>query len=194
MADNKTREIKIKIEDRTLYLSKQVDQTSIHEVTQAIHNINYHDEKVEAELASLPSMNYERPPITFYIDSYGGQVYSALGLVDQMKLSKTPIHTVVTGCAMSAGQLIAMSGHKRYCTKNSTFMVHQLASWVGGKLDAITDSVTELDRLNKILMDLTLDMTSIDQERLLSVYEKKQDWYIDSTQAKRLNIVDEIIK
>lgn len=100
MADNKTREIKIKIEGRTLYLSKQVDQTSIHEVTQAIHNINYHNEKVEAELAS---MNYERPPITFYIDSYGGQVYSALGLVDQMKLSKTPIHTIVTGCAMSAG-------------------------------------------------------------------------------------------
>ena len=86
--------------DRILYMAKQVDQESINELTKSIIAINEDDRHLE-KVYALQDIEYNAKPIKIYIDSYGGYVYQCFGLLSIMATSKTPIHTIVTGCAMS---------------------------------------------------------------------------------------------
>src|SRR5437763_689012 len=100
------------IPERKLYLSAQVSQASMLELTRKIIEINEEDKKLK-KLYKAYGFKYKRNPIQIYIDSYGGSVYQCFGLLSVMEKSKTPIHTIVTGCAMSCGFMIAITGHKR---------------------------------------------------------------------------------
>ena len=107
--------------DRNLYLAKQVDQESINAITKSIVEICDNDEYI-TKLYALHDLTYIPKPIKLYIDSYGGQVYQCLGLLGVMKHAKTPVHTIVTGCAMSCGLLISISGQKRFGLPKSTYL------------------------------------------------------------------------
>ena len=90
---------------RNLYLPKQVDQASMNELTKSIIEINEDDEHLK-KLYGVYGLIYDPKPIKIYIDSYGGKVYQCFGLIGVMENSLTPIHTVVTGAAMSCGFII----------------------------------------------------------------------------------------
>ena len=80
--------------ERNLYLAKQVDQSSINEITKSIIEICENDEYL-IKLYALHDIIYKPKPIKLYIDSYGGHVYQCLGLLGVMKNAKTPVHTIV---------------------------------------------------------------------------------------------------
>ena len=84
--------------ERNLFLTKQVDQASIAELSKAIIDIAESDEYND-RIYSAHGLVYIPGPIKIYIDSYGGNVYQCFGLLGIMGASKIPIHTIVTGCA-----------------------------------------------------------------------------------------------
>lgn len=108
--------------DKRLYfLSDDIDNASIGKLSwNILHQIEEDDKNDEKE------KDYKRDPIKLYINSCGGDVYDAWGLIDIILNSKTPIYTYCTGYAMSAAFNIFLAGHKRYCYKHSTFMCHQM--------------------------------------------------------------------
>lgn len=179
--------------DRLLFLSKQVTQESMNDLTKRIIQINDSDAALEMKLEGMGA-TYHRPPILLHIDSYGGQVYACLGLLGAMKLSQTPVHTIVTGCAMSAGFLIAISGHRRLCYPYATYMYHQTASALWGDLQGMEEDLGEVRRLQRLVEDLVTSRTKITREQLRENQERKQDWYMTPAQAKRLGVVDEVLK
>lgn len=183
----------MEIAHRTLYLSKQVNQESMNELTKEIVKINQADAVVSKTLESMGA-TYNPSPIQIYIDSYGGQVYACLGLLGAMELSKTPVHTIVTGCAMSAGFAIAISGHRRFCFPYSTYMYHSVSSGLWGKVEGMQEDLVEVKRIQKLLEDLTLQKTKMTRVQLDENRKRKQDWYITPAQAKRLGVVDEVLK
>ena len=104
---------------RNLYLPEQVNQESMNKLTKAIIEINENDIYLTS-LYALHNIDLNPAPIKMYIDSYGGAVYQCFGLLGVMDKSKTPIHTIVTGAAMSCGFMILISGHKRFGYELST--------------------------------------------------------------------------
>lgn len=178
--------------ERTLYLNTQVDQYSIGDLTEDILNINEDDDHL-SKLYGLYGLSYDANPIKIFIDSYGGDVYQALGLIGVMENSITPIHTFVTGCAMSAGFLILMVGHQRFAYQYSTLMYHQLGAGTWGRLQDMEDELKEYKRLNKILMDLTIQKTKLSRKKLKEIHDSKLDWHITSTEALELGIIDKIL-
>lgn len=178
--------------DRNLYLAKQVDQASINEISKAIIDINESDEQI-ARMYAAYDIEYNPKPIKLYIDSYGGYVYQCLGLLGIMEKSTIPIHTIVTGCAMSCGFLISIAGHHRYGYTGSTYLYHQVSSGTWGETKKMEEDLIETKRLQKIIEKHTLRYTSIPKEKLKEVYERKIDWFIDSKKALNLNIIDEVI-
>ena len=178
--------------DRNLYLAKQVDQTSINEITKQIIDINDSDVEI-IQIAKIYGFDYQPNPIKLYVDSYGGEVYQCLGLLGIMEKSKIPIHTIVTGCAMSCGFLISIAGHKRYGFPGSTFLYHSVSSGSFGTTKQMEEDIIETKRLQKIIEKHTLKNTDITKDELQDIYEKKIDWFIDSKQAKKLGVIDEII-
>ena len=178
--------------ERNLYLAQQVDQASINALSKSIIEINDDDSYI-LQLAELSGFTYRPKPIIIRIDTYGGWVYQCLGLLGIMEKSQVPIHTIVTGCAMSCGFLISISGHKRFGYKNSTFMYHQLSSDASGKLKDMEESVMEAKRLQGIIESHVLSKTSIKEEELKKYFDNKEDWFFDIKKALKYKVVDSII-
>lgn len=178
--------------DRILYFTKQVDQASIAELTKGIVEINEHDRYLE-KLYAIHNISYEPKPIEILIDSYGGEVYACFGLLSVMKRSVTPIHTIVTGCAMSCGFMMLICGHKRFAHKLSTPLYHQVSSVAWGKLKDIEEDIKETQRLQAILEKITLENTKITAKKLQKVYKGKFDWFMTAEEALKLGVVDEIL-
>ena len=178
--------------NRNLFLAKQVDQVSINEITRAIVEINDSDEKLKKIYAAY-DLNYVPQPIKLYIDSYGGAVYQCMGLLGIMKTSKIPVHTIVTGCAMSCGFIIAISGHKRFGYEDSTFLYHQVSGGGRGKVKDIEENLDEMKRLQEKIEYHVLKNTRITEKQLSKVYTRKIDWTIDAKKAMKLKIIDVII-
>ena len=177
---------------RTLYLPEQVNQESMNKLTKSIIEINKSDDYLK-KLYAISDIDYNPKPIEIYIDSYGGAVYQCMGLLGVMEKSVTPIHTIVTGCAMSCGFMILISGHKRFGYKLSTPLYHQVSTGFRGKVQDMEESLEETKRLQKMIEKITLAQTEIPKKRLKEVLKNKVDWYMTAKEALELGVIDEII-
>ena len=170
---------------RKLLLSKDIDKSSVEDIIKEIMKINQDDDEKSDEY-----LNWERKPIKLYINSYGGAVYDGLALVDVIKQSKTPVHTVSIGSSMSMGFWIFLAGHKRYVGENTTLMFHDLASWTIDKSAGIRQELNELLRLQAILIEEITSKSMVQKEVLDDYINRKAEWYIPARDAIRLKLAD----
>lgn len=183
---------KIEPIDRNLFLCKGVDQSSIEDITRGIIKINEEDDDFQ-KLYDYHKLPYERTPIKIYLDTYGGFVYQTFGLVSIMEKSKTPIHTIVTGCAMSAGFVILISGHRRFAYSKSTPLYHQASYGARGTVKDMEQEYIESKRIQTMMENIVLEKTKITKQKLQKIYDEKIDWYMSAKEALKLKVVDEII-
>lgn len=178
--------------ERSFIFNKNVSLDSIGELSKSILCVD-EDDLYISEIYNFHGLQYTPKPIKIYIDSFGGSVYQCFGILSIIEKSKTPIHTIVTGCAMSAAFLMAISGHKRYAYSSATFMYHQLSHTEYGKLKDLDNCVIECKRLQQMIEKHTLKMTKIPKDKLKDVYEDKEDWFLSAKEALKHGVVDEII-
>jgi len=178
---------------RDLFFTKQVDQASIGELTQRVIEINKDDDHLK-KVYSIYNLNYEPDPIKIYIDSYGGYVYQCFGLLSVIERSQTPVHTIVTGCAMSCGFMMLICGHKRFAHRLSTPLYHQVSSGAFGTLKEMEEKIEETKRLQAQLEDIVKEKTSISKKKLKEIFDNKKDWYMTAEEALELGVIDEILK
>ena len=178
--------------ERNLYLAEQVDQESINKITQAIISIN-EDDVYLASLAKISGFSYSPTPIKLYIDSYGGAAYQCLGLLGVMEKSEIPIHTIVTGCAMSCGFLISITGHERFCYDTSTLLYHQISGGMHGKLKDVQERLAQMDRVQEMVEAHTLKHTKLTKKQLEDSFNGKTDWFLNAKESLKYGCVDKII-
>ena len=178
--------------ERNLYLPKQVNQASMNDLTKSIVDIN-DDDKYLKKLYEVYGLQYSPSPIKIYIDSYGGMVYQCFGLIGVMEASDTPIHTIVTGAAMSCGFMLLINGHKRFAYKHATPLYHQVSTGFFGKVKDMEEKLEETKRLQKKIEEMTLSLTNISKKKLSEILKNKKDWYMNADMALDLGVVDEII-
>ena len=178
--------------ERNLFFDKQVTQSTINNLSKDIIEISEHDEYIK-KIYEAHDLIYLPKPIKIYVDSYGGSVYQCLGLLGIIRASKTEIHTIVTGCAMSCGFLISISGHKRFGYPRSTYLYHQVSGGASGKAKDIEDELIEILRLQEEIEEITLESTSITKKMLEKAYKGKKEWYLTSEKALKLKVIDEIL-
>lgn len=131
------------------------------------------------------------------IDTYGGEVYSAFKIIDQIKACPIPVMTVCMGKAMSAGTDILVAGTPgyRFTSPNSSIMIHEHSEeWTKAKL---TDAKAEVEEANRVsersflLLDKHCNQPEgFFQERLKS--KDRTDWYLSPSEALELGLVDHI--
>lgn len=179
--------------ERDLYLTGDIDQLLCMAVTKEINRINVSDMDTANYIQSIGG-TYEPKPIRLFIESYGGEVYPTVGLFDVIRASKTPIHTVALGSAMSCGFILLLAGKERYCTKHSTILVHSILSGAMGKIEDMAENMAENERTQKMLDDIVTSSTIINQDKLNSIRKKKQDWYLTAEEAVKYKVVNGIWK
>jgi ATP-dependent Clp protease, protease subunit len=174
--------------ERTLYLFDSIDKSTVKAVVESILKINKYDDELDKR-----EKDFKRNPIELIINSNGGIVYDGLSLINVIDKSKTAVHTYVYGLAASMGLLIAVSGHKRFSGRLSTFMYHSISLNMGGHLDYLKNRLDETQRLQNIYDQYLLSKTKFEMDDLKSVQAHQQDWYISAEEALKLGIIDEIV-
>ena len=134
--------------------------------------------------------------IPVVIDSFGGDVYSALSMIAEIRAAECPVATIVRGKAMSAGSFLAACGTPgyRYCDPEATYMIHEVSSMTWGKVSDIKADSVETTRLNNRLFRILADRCDQDSEYFLDLVHEKNhaDWYLSAGQAKKHNLVDHV--
>lgn len=174
---------------RTIYLNTGISSEAVTEGVIAIMKINAYDDEQEARLK-----DYKRPPIKVVVDSFGGIVYDGFSMINILLTSKTPIHTYCYSKACSMGFMIMLCGHKRFATKYSTLMAHQLSGGFHGTNMDIQENATRVNELNDKLMEIIVDRTKITKKQLNEMNKLKQDWFMFGEEALEMGVVDKLIK
>lgn len=133
--------------------------------------------------------------LTLYINSTGGDLYSALALIDVMKFSEHPIRTITVGSAMSAAFLIAASGTngQRYAGKNATFMCHQFTDNSEGKYHDLKASMKGNEISNEMMVAVLKEATGLAPSVIKKKLLPASDVYLTPQEVIELGIADHLL-
>lgn len=168
--------------NRRLFLTDEIGSESVEDVCKAIMHYNIEDKDISPE---------ERKPVILYLDTFGGEVTAGFKLIDVIQSSKTPVWIVNQCTCYSMGFLIYVVGHKRFASKNATFMMHDGSLKIGDSGSKARDYMVFNDKVEARTKEMILSVTKITSE----LYDSKfrEEWYMFSDEAKELGIVDSII-
>jgi len=148
---------------------------------------------VIAQMLFLASQDPKKD-IQLYINTPGGSVTAGLAIYDTMQYVKCPVATICFGLAGSMGAVLLTSGTKgkRFASKHSRILVHELSSGSWGKLTELETDIQECREINKIMEKLIKKNTGLNKKQIRTLFEK--DSYLSSKEAKDMGFVDYIIK
>lgn len=156
------------------------------------YNEVFDENNLVLETVGLPKMEY-KPSLQVHLNTFGGCAYNGFAIYD--RINKFEHSTVICqGAVMSCGILILLSGKERLAYPNTTFMIHGIRSGAFGKLPEMKEDVKETERLQGMYKRVILENTNILQEKLEEVFEKQQNWYIDTKEALELGLIHKIIE
>ena len=166
----------INIKSNTMYLTYEIEQDTLYAVMTRFDNFVQHNEDKDINLV---------------LSSYGGDVYSMLGIIDYFKTLPVKVNTHCYGACMSAAAVILSCGTgKRSMTQNSTVMVHEGSAFEAGKTTDVQKGADHLKKLQSNINRILGEVTKKDQKFWEEV--SKQDTYLTSEQCLEYGIVDEI--
>lgn len=157
---------------RNIYLFSEIDQNLCGQAIQQMY--------VFAE-SSLE-------PITFYVNTNGGDVLHTFALIETMRRCAAPIHTLALGRVFSAGLLVFIAGTKRFAYPNTLMMAHDFSAASGPYSqvrfmgDWIRSKIIEHFQHHTTLTTYTIE------NKLLG-----DEFYFDEQEALTMGMVDEIL-
>lgn len=170
------------VHERVYWLEGEVCADTL-ELVKAIMRANLEDSPLPVE---------DRIPIKILIDTNGGDVQVMWSLINAIKISKTPVYTIVYCNALSAGAHILAAGHKRFAFPGSTILVHSGSCSFGGDMEKVESAKKYFDKLGKDANETFLSDTRVSAKDL----KKKGavDWYMTAEDACDHGIVDRVIE
>jgi ATP-dependent protease ClpP protease subunit len=130
------------------------------------------------------------------IDSYGGDVYALLGMVDIIKNCPLPVATIVEGKAMSCGAVLFSCGTEgyRFIGHCGTVMLHEVSSFSFGKNEDIKATAKETDRLNTFLFKLMARNVGKPEHYFIDLLHQNKniDLFLDSDDCLKHNLANKV--
>ena len=164
--------------DRIIFLGTEIDDT--------VANV------VIAQLLYLSSQDPEAP-ITMYLNTPGGSVYSGMAIYDTMQYISNDIQTVCTGLAASMGSILLCGGTKgkRYALPHSRVMIHQPLGNTGhGQATDIEIYAKEILKIKDELADVIANNTGKNVKQVIK--DMDRDNWMTAEEALKYGLIDEI--
>lgn len=172
----------IDVESSTIYMFGDIADGTLYDLVLRIRAVMYMrpDEK-------------KTDAINIVINSDGGDVYEALGMIDFIQSLNVKVNTICRGRAMSAAALLLCSGTgTRAASKNSTIMFHEMSSGIYGKSSDMKANVQHMEKLEEILVNIMSENSKKDKKFWKDTTIK--DYYISPEEALELGVIDTIIE
>jgi ATP-dependent Clp endopeptidase proteolytic subunit ClpP len=172
--------------------------TNEFKIRNAILVNSFTEESVRAFKADFDDLkNSNLPIIPVLIDSYGGEVYALLAMLDILSTSDRPVATIAIGKAMSCGSILLSCGGSpglRFIGPNCTVMIHDVGSFSFGKIEDLKADVFEAERLNNKVFELMNEKSGKEKGYFQSLVANKKhvNWYLDAKEALKHGLVDHV--
>lgn len=137
-----------------------------------------------------------QPVVPIVVDSFGGAVYSLMGMIAAIEQCPVPVATVLTTKAMSCGAALFSFGTEgyRFMHPDATMMIHD-ASWgTDGKVEDVKNDAQHLEDLNKRLFRKMAKQLGHPPDYILNLIKEHShvDWFLTAKDAKRHNIANHL--
>jgi len=137
----------------------------------------------------------DRPEnLTLIINSPGGDLNSAFALIDIMKGSRIPIHTLGIGQISSCGLLTFMAGEKghRTITPNTSILSHQYSWGSYGKEHELIARIKEFDLTGERMLNHYKKCTGLSEKVIKEILMPPQDVWLSAKEAVKYGIADQV--
>ena len=132
--------------------------------------------------------------LQFMICSPGGGMPECFALIDVMKGSRIPIHTVGLGMIASCGLLLFITGEQghRTLTPNTSILSHQFSWGNYGKEHELFAQVKEFELSTQRMLNHYKICTGLTEKEIREHLLPPEDRWLSGKEAKKLGICDSI--
>jgi ATP-dependent Clp endopeptidase proteolytic subunit ClpP len=184
-AGGEVSEKHISVQDNKIYFYSGVNRNACCELNKKISEL-------ESKAITLSqNLDTPAPPIKLYINSGGGSIVSGIASMDTILRSKVDVHTYIDGFSASAATFLSVVGTKRYMSRNSYMLVHQLSSTFWGTYSNFEDEKQNLDLMMKSIKNIYKEYTKIPMKKLNEILKHDLMW--DANTCLEYGMIDEII-
>ena len=136
----------------------------------------------------------KKKKLQFMICSPGGEMPPCFALIDIMKGSKIPIHTLGLGMIASCGLLLFITGEKGYrtLTPNTSILSHQFSWGSWGKEHELFAQVKEFELSTQRMIEHYKKCTGLSEKDIRKHLLPPEDVWLSAQEAKKLNICDSV--
>ena len=184
-ASGEATEKHISVQDNRIYFYSGVNRNSCVELNKKIGELETKSLTLSKTLGILP------PPIKIFINSGGGTIVSGIASMDTILRCKVPVETYVDGFSASAATFLTVVGKKRYMSRNSYMLVHQLSTTFWGTYSNFEDEKQNLDLMMKNIKNIYKEYTKIPMKKLNEILKHDLMW--DAKTCLEYGMIDEII-
>ena len=167
------------LKSRTVVISQQVDA----ELTA----------KVLSQLVLLEQEGHEEP-ITVFINSPGGEIFSGFAIFDMLNFITCPVTTIVTGFAASMGSILSMAADKgrRFAMPQAKIMIHQpLLMGYQGRASECEIQAREILKTRDHLVKLYSEQTGKSREEIKKALDR-DNWFT-AEEALEYGLLDKVV-
>lgn len=163
---------------------------------------NITESEADKMILHLHALNLSAGDIVLKINSRGGSFEASLKLYEAISCSENPVLGLVTGYAFSGAAVILQACTKRYATKNSKILFHNLAypidtlitpeSDIKKIIEKIQKEIDEIIWKNQTIKKIVCEKTKIKPEEISRFLSEEKK--LSAQEAMDYGIIDEIFE
>jgi ATP-dependent Clp protease protease subunit len=167
----------INTDTNTVYMAYDFDMDNLYTIVTKTDSLLRHNPEKE---------------VNMIISSYGGDVYSMLGMIDYIRNLPVKVNTHCLGASMSAAAVMLACGTgKRTMSKNSSVMIHEGSAFEVGKTSDVLKGADHLKLLQKSVCDILGEVTKKSSDFWEGI--TKQDTYLTADDCLEYGVIDEVV-
>ena len=167
------------LKSRTVIISQQVDAKLTS--------------KVLSQLVLLEQEGNDQP-VTVFINSPGGEIFSGFAIFDMLNFISCPVTTIVTGFAASMGSILSLAADKghRYAMPQAKIMIHQpLLMGYQGRATECEIQAREILKTRDHLVKLYAEQTGKSREVIKKALDR-DNWFT-AEEALEYGLIDKVV-
>lgn len=131
----------------------------------------------------------EDEDIELEINSYGGDVFLGIDLMNTLRGHSGKVTVTITGIAASAASIIAMGADTLRMYSNTQLMVHNAWTYAAGNAKELRKIADDLESIGEsVLASYTHRVDEATVKKLLD-----EETYLSASKSKELGFIDEIV-
>ena len=172
---------------------KSIDEKGIYYFTEVVHQYSCQSAIEWIMRKNMKTDDEDIPKkLTIVINSPGGSVYDCFALLDAMKASKIPVHTVGTGIIASCGLLMFLGGEKRTLSPNTSVLSHQFSTMSMGKEHDLRAEMVEYDIISDRIIGHYEQATGLDRDVIKKELLPPSDTWLTTEQCLEYGIAHKV--